>query len=106
EPDWLLEKRLAAWQLFEALPWPKPTDEAWRRTRLTGVELDKFQPVASPQTLTNSAPLNKTLQFELDEMASAASLVFTDGAVRHRATQEDLVSKGVIFTELASAVHA
>lgn len=106
EPDWLLEKRLAAWQLFESLPWPKATDEAWRRTRLTGFDLNKFQPATLPQTVAATEPLDEVLQFELDEMASAASLVFTNGAVRHRAAQEDLVSKGVIFTDLASAVHA
>ena len=46
EPAWMLEFRLAAWRQFEAMPWPKPTDEDWRRTRLTGFDLGKFQPYA------------------------------------------------------------
>ncbi len=45
EPEWMLELRLEAWRTFEALPWPKATDEAWRRTRLTGFDLKKFAPV-------------------------------------------------------------
>ena len=39
EPDWMLEFRLSAWRQFEAMAWPKSTDEAWRRTRLTGFNL-------------------------------------------------------------------
>ncbi len=31
EPEWMLEKRLAAWAQFEAMPWPKSDDEGWRR---------------------------------------------------------------------------
>jgi Fe-S cluster assembly protein SufD len=106
EPSWLLERRLAAWRLFAELPWPKPTDEAWRRTRLTGFDLKNFQPFAQPDADAAHQPVNKLIQFELDEMSSAASLVFEQGGVRYRDAQEDLVGKGVIFTDLQSAVHA
>lgn len=106
EPSWMLERRLAAWRLFEEMPWPKATDEAWRRTRLTGFDLGKFQPFATPAPDAGEQPIDRAIQFELDEMASAASLLFEQGAVRYRDAQEDLVSKGVIFTDLQSAVHA
>ncbi|MEZ4678836.1 MAG: Fe-S cluster assembly protein SufD [Caldilineaceae bacterium] len=103
EPQWMLERRLAAWQTFEEMPWPKATDEDWRRTRLTGFNLDKFQPFAQPN---DAAPLalESNIQHELDEMASAASLVFEDGGVRYRDMSEDLAGKGVIFADLQSAV--
>lgn len=104
EPAWMLELRLAAWRTFEALPWPKATDEDWRRTRLTGFKLERFQPVAQRNNHEN-APLSSQIQHELDEMDSAASLVFADGGARYRGFSEDLASKGVIFTDLQSAVH-
>ncbi|MFN8490809.1 MAG: Fe-S cluster assembly protein SufD [Caldilineaceae bacterium] len=104
EPAWMLEKRLAAWREFEATPWPKATDEAWRRTRLTGFDLKKFQPFATP-VHGEDAPVNALIQNELDELESAASLVFEDGGVRYRDANEDLAGKGVIFTDLQSAVH-
>lgn len=104
EPTWMLEKRLAAWRTFESLPWPKPTDEDWRRTRLTGFKLDKFQPVAQPSGDGNEA-LSPQIQHELDEMDSAASLVFEEGAARYRDFSEDLAGKEVIFTDLQRAVH-
>jgi len=104
EPEWMLEKRLAAWRTFEALPWPKATDEDWRRTRLTGFKLDKFQPFAQPRAETNDAP-SAQLQQMLDEMESAASLAFDDGTACYRDASEDLAGKGVIFTDLQSAVR-
>lgn len=103
EPEWMLERRLAAWQTFEGMAWPKPTDEDWRRTRLTGFDLGNFQPFAQP-TGTDAA-LSANLQHELDEMDSAASLIFEDGGVRYRDLSEDLAGKGVIFTDLQSAVR-
>ncbi|HMN27936.1 MAG TPA: Fe-S cluster assembly protein SufD [Caldilineaceae bacterium] len=106
EPAWLLERRLAAWRLFEEMPWPQPTDESWRRTRLTGFDLKNFRPLATPSPDEVDRQLDKAIQFELDELASAASLLFEGGGVRYRDEQEDLVSKGVVFTDLQSAVHA
>src|SRR5690606_2337849 len=102
EPEWMLELRLAAWRTFEELPWPKPTDEAWRRTQLTGFNLEKFSALPLPgqdreQTMTR-------IQQELDEMDSAASLVFQDGEAIYRDETEKLAEKGVIFTDLRTAV--
>ena len=105
EPAWMLEFRLAAWQQFEAMPWPKATDESWRRTRLTGFKLENFQPVPMPDGATGPDALNTILQEELDEMDSAASLIFQDGGVIYRDVSEDLAGKGVIFTDLQQAVH-
>jgi Fe-S cluster assembly protein SufD len=103
EPAWMLELRLAAWQTFEQMPWPKATDEAWRRTRLTGFDLQKFAPVGLPAG--SQAEVIDLIQHELDEMESAASLVFQDGAAIYRDQSEDLQAKGVIFTDLATAVR-
>ena len=59
EPEWMLEFRLEAWRQFEAMPWPKPTDEAWRRTRLTGFNLKNFKPFAvSSAAASNAAELD------------------------------------------------
>lgn len=104
EPAWMLEQRLAAWRTFEGIAWPKATDEAWRRTRLTGFNLQKFQPFAQPSAVIQP-DLGAEIQHELDEMVSAASLVFEHGGVRYRNVNEDLASKGVIFTDLQSALH-
>ena len=102
EPQWMLQFRLDAWRTFLELPWPKATDEAWRRTRLTGFDLNRFQPFAKPDAF---AKVNEQIQHELDEMDSAASLVFQDGGVIYRNDAEHVTSKGVIFMELSQALH-
>jgi Fe-S cluster assembly protein SufD len=45
EPEWLRQKRLAAWEAFVRLPPPSPTDEEWRRTDLSGLDLDALRPL-------------------------------------------------------------
>jgi len=105
EPDWMLEWRLAAWQTFEQIDWPKPTDEAWRRTRLTGFKLENFKPFATTDAPVQRSALDTFLQNELDEMDSSASLIFQDGGVLFAETNQDLASQGVIFTDLQTAVR-
>lgn len=105
EPAWMLELRLAAWRTFEAMEWPKQTDESWRRTRLTGFDLKNFTAFATPQAEVERSELAPLLQNELNEMESAASLIFQDGGVYYRAENPALETQGVIFTDLQSALH-
>ncbi|MFZ1752121.1 MAG: Fe-S cluster assembly protein SufD [Caldilineaceae bacterium] len=105
EPEWMLDFRLAAWQTFQAIEWPKPTDEAWRRTRLTGFDLKDFTAYATPQAESKRNELSAVLQSELGEMESAASVIFQDGGVLYRNTNPELAAQGVIFTDLQSAVQ-
>lgn len=105
EPAWMLNFRLQAWQTFKSLPWPKPTDEAWRRTRLTGFKLENFTPFATKPDSLGRNELDEILLHELDEMESSASLVYQDGGLLFSEEQEDLRGQGVIFTDLQTAVQ-
>lgn len=105
EPAWMTEFRLEAWKSFEEMPMPKPTHEAWRRTRLTGFKLENFRPCARPTTTVGRDGLSPLLKEELDEMESAASLIFQDGGVLYRDETTDLASLGVIFVDLQTAVQ-
>ena len=105
EPSWMLDFRLQAWQTFENLPWPKPTDEAWRRTRLTGFKLENFTPFAIPDGIVRRYDLEPDLIDALDEMESSASLIYRDGGVLYVEENVELEEQGVIFTDLQSAVH-
>jgi Fe-S cluster assembly protein SufD len=48
EPDWLGQLRRAAWQQYEQLPMPGPTDEEWRRTDIRLLHWDQFGPPMQP----------------------------------------------------------
>lgn len=104
EPEWMLEFRLNAWRQFEQMPWPQPTDESWRRTRLTGFDLNHFKPLAVATGQVEKGELSKFLQNELNEMDSAASMVFEDSGLRNKILNTNLEEHGVIFTDLQSAV--
>lgn len=104
EPEWMREFRLAAWRIFEALEWPKSTDEAWRRTRLTGFDLQNYTAYAAPKGESKRSELSGLLKNELDEMESAASLIFQDGGLHYHLDNPELAAQGVIFTDLQSAV--
>lgn len=104
EPAWMLDLRLRAWQTFESLPWPKPTDEDWRRTRLTSFKLENYTPFATPGGTVGPNELDPVLLNALDEMDSSASLVYRDGGVIYSRQNNDLNQQGVIFTDLQTAV--
>ncbi len=105
EPEWMLNFRLDAWRTFENMAWPKPTDESWRRTRLTGFELNDYQPFATPNGQASYEELGGSLQNELDEMESAASLIFRDGGTLYSVENQNLENDGVIFLSLQEAVQ-
>ena len=105
EPEWMLEFRLNAWRTFESLPWPKPTDEDWRRTRLTGFKLENFTPFAVKDGTVERRQLDPFLLDELDELESSASLIYRDGGLIFAEENEDLGAQGVIFTDLQTAVQ-
>src|SRR5947208_3098116 len=44
EPDWLLAKRIEAWEAYERIPMPRRTDEEWRRTDIRDLPIDDVAP--------------------------------------------------------------
>ncbi len=105
EPEWLRQRRLAAWETFEATPWPTYKEETWRRTRLTGFNLADFGlPVETPETFSSRDALPEHLQTELDKVDSAGALILQDGALIYGELDADLARKGVRFTDLRTAL--
>lgn len=110
EPDWMLERRLKAWETWETLPMPSRQDEEWRRTDLRRLKLDRFTPstaangkVDSLDALVGGAGSAEQMQFgEPDQRAGIS--VARDGSTVFHDTDASLAEKGVIFTDLATAV--
>src|SRR5947209_2563687 len=55
EPEWLRERRLAAWTLYSDMPMPSREDEEWRRTDLRGLHLDDVESLDSTAVTPMSA---------------------------------------------------
>ncbi|MBF6591856.1 MAG: SufD family Fe-S cluster assembly protein, partial [Ktedonobacterales bacterium] len=100
EPEWLRERRLAAWKLYQQIPMPTRTDEEWRRTDLSRLRLDQLTPHAVDQT--GAASLRPVAE---REEAYGGFLGLRNGHPVEHHLSADLVREGVIFTDLATAVR-
>ena len=96
EPAWLRRQRQAAWDIFDATPWPTGKEEEWRRLDIRSVALDGITPALGPD---DGATLPTA---DDDPRAEAGLLVLHHGALT--AARTDLPD-GVIFTSLERAVH-
>ena len=99
-PGWLTERRGEAWGFFEKLELPREKDEPWRYTDLPrlGFELDTFSPVAPAQEGQDGP---RAIDLPEGRSGLAAS---TAGQAPQRALDPSLEARGVILTDLATAL--
>src|SRR5262249_16424790 len=100
EPEWMRERRLEAWKTYQQIPMPTRQDEEWRRTDLRGLRLDEVAPYAEGDTGTGTL----LPAAERDERYGGF-LALRDGHVVERRLDSDLARRGVIFTDLGTAVR-
>jgi len=97
--DALASYRLRAWEAFQRLPLPTPTDEAWRRTDLRELAVDTFR---LPQPGSPFPPPPRRLLKPLVGKTHGGQIVLTPGAARSELSAA-LSEQGVIFTDLLAA---
>lgn len=102
EPGWMLDLRLKAWRFYEEIPWPTGSEETWRRTKLTGLKIEEYLPLAGTQAVD---VLPAEAAESLAEVRSIGCMAFVDGARAVQETSSELTAKGVIFTDLDSAIR-
>ena len=101
EPEWMRERRLDAWQTYQRIPMPTRQDEEWRRTDLRRLKLDDVQPYSDDR-----ASAEGTLLPEAEREEQLAGFLGLRNAQRTEfRIKESLAEKGVIFTDLATAVR-
>ena len=108
EPDWVREWRLAAWETFERLEWPKRTDEEWRRTDFKALKLDRLAPFTGVGESVGSLDGVLTIAEEggvSGESARAGVSVQRNASEIFTELNDDLRAQGVIFTDLDTAVR-
>jgi Fe-S cluster assembly protein SufD len=103
EPEWLRERRLAAWKLYTELPMPTRGDEEWRRTDIRGLHLDEIQSVGIEGR--GSKPSETMLPAAERNERYGGFLGLRDGEAVEYQLDEGLRARGVIFTDLATAVR-
>ncbi len=95
----MLERRLQAWQRFLQAPLPSPGDEAWRRTDIRAVPLDRV--AVRP---AGDVPVDPRLTQPLASDAHGALMVLQPGRPAEVHGGEALAASGVVFADWATAV--
>ena len=103
EPDWMRARRLEAFDVYEKMPMPARTEEEWRRTDVSKLRLDGYVPFAANGHGVDALPAG--LRPAADASNRAGLLVQHNSAAAARELREDLRSKGVIVTDLDTAVR-
>ncbi len=102
EPQWLLECREAAWEVYEDLPMPSLKDEEWRRTDYRRIRWEDADKILVP----NGATMDVVPSANLDPLVGegeGGKLVFVDGKLVHSEAAESLTAQGIIFMDLLTA---
>lgn len=102
EPGWMLKRRLEAWEAFERHELPR-----WWHTDLRGLSLEGVEPHVFEDPVTDLAALPAALTEILtpaDEEAERHLLVQRNSSPVYRQAGEELARKGVIFTDLNTAL--
>ncbi|MGB3681548.1 MAG: Fe-S cluster assembly protein SufD [Rubrobacteraceae bacterium] len=106
EPGWLTEKRLHAWQTFQALPMPTMRDEAWRYTDISDVNVEDFAAYTPSPDVTSESELPDAVQQLIREgEENSALIVQHNSETTYTRIDDELKEKGVVLTDLHAALE-
>jgi len=108
EPQWLHQRRMDAWDVYERTPMPTTRLEQWRYTDLKKkLHLDAMRlsdAEAAPDDMEMwPVPLREAMA--LDRENACGHIVFIDGRVVHTDIDEALASKGALLMSLHQAIE-
>ncbi|HEY0673093.1 MAG TPA: Fe-S cluster assembly protein SufD [Longimicrobiales bacterium] len=98
--QWLGERRLAAWHIYESLPLPTRQLEEWR---YTDVSLFKLESVSLARSRGANKEIPAAARAMLDRGASAGHVLFVDDEIAELRLDDSLAAKGVILADLRVA---
>ena len=99
---WLYGEKQKSWEIYQALPFPKPKDETWRFSRSTKFEIAQY---ALPGKLDPA--IEETLEERSNFISSfAGKMVFADDyTICFKSLPEELVKQGVRWKPLSEAIR-
>ncbi len=103
-PDFVNEYRAQAWEVYERLPLPTTSEEAWRRTDLRTMRGKSFRSIyeIEPGSVDFPAVPAELLQPLVSDQHGGQLILTPTGSQLNLGP--DLAAKGVVFTDLATAV--
>jgi Fe-S cluster assembly protein SufD len=103
EPDWLRQRRLDAWNTYEQLPVPAPSQRDWKYTDITRLDFDRFSAFASSDADTEWETRLQGLAAGRETRAGL--LAQRDSDVAHTDLADAEIARGVIFCSLDEAAQ-
>ena len=104
EPAWLKELRLSAFERYLEEKEPRLKDDEWRRTRVDSLDLGSISLVQPEgRALAGAGKRAEELLARLERTAGA--IVISDEGTFKTELSPELVSKGVVFTDIAGALQ-
>ncbi len=106
-PDWMRQARLQYFELFEKLPMPGRRDEEWRKSDISKLAYDSYLPfLTDEQPAYSLDTLPSKFDIELPDEAQTNGLYLAvDGRQAYHRLSDELKSKGVIWTDMKTAVR-
>ncbi|MCO5191136.1 MAG: Fe-S cluster assembly protein SufD [Anaerolineae bacterium] len=101
----MLDRRLAAWDVYASLPMPTTSDEPWRRTNLRRFKPDNIGPSLNGTADAAVASVPDYLAAQLTEDKTGGLLIQVDGITQSYELSEELQSQGIIFCDRHVAVR-
>jgi Fe-S cluster assembly protein SufD len=102
DPAWLRDRRLEAWQVYERTPVPDTKGEAWRYTDVSRLPWDAAEVVLAMPAPTTTPRVDGRVPGA--ERASG-TLASEDGSAGARRLEPGAEARGVVFTDLLTAVR-
>ena len=100
-PAWLVDQQRAAWTQFQSLPMPARTDQAWRFSNLSALDLSRFHAAGPVCEQEGQEILERSTGLD----RNSGRLVFADDHLLQRdVVSDDLRKAGVIFQPLERAM--
>lgn len=106
EPDWVHDKRMEAWEAFEAFPMPTRQDEEWRRTDIRRLPINDVAAYTWQEgrvTSVDELPAEVASRVGAAEQRAGLN-VQLDAATIFSELSQELASQGVIFTDMTTAI--
>lgn len=102
-PAWVRERKQAAWERFNTLPYPKVKDQPWRYASVRGLKLEGYRPALEPLADAARARVLEASKV-LDKVS--ATLVFADGQLLEQTPlPPELAAQGVIWEPIRVAMR-
>ena len=102
-PSFWIDYHANAWNSYRSLPIPTIQEEAWRRTDLRGLEAGSFR-LPDPEIVKSFPTPPAELLQPLAGSDHGGQIVLLPGGEQRISVDPELVSKGVIFTDLENAI--